>query len=65
VTSPPGRRPGLETGAPKLLFEETRVVDFDVAPDGRFLIAREIPPVPLTRVVVALGGAAAIGGRVP
>jgi serine/threonine-protein kinase len=56
---------GLEAKAPSLVLEQDGAVGFDVAPDGRFLIARESPPVPLLRVVVALGGAAQIGRKAP
>lgn len=61
-------RPGLEldSGAPRPVLEMAGVFDFDVAPDGRrFLINREIAPAPLTRIVVALGGAAEIGRKAP
>jgi Tol biopolymer transport system component len=63
VSISPG--PGLEAKVPSLVLERDGVVGFDVAPDGRFLIARESPPAPLLRVVVALGGAAQIGRKAP
>jgi serine/threonine-protein kinase len=63
VSISPG--PGLKAGAPSLVLERDGVKGFDVAPDGRFLIARESTPAPLTRVVVALGGAAQIGRKTP
>jgi hypothetical protein len=63
VSISPG--PGLRAGAPSLVLERDGVRGFDVAPDGRFLIARESPPMLLTRVVVALRGAAQIGGKAP
>ena len=63
VSISPG--PGLKAGAPSLVLERDGVRGFDVAPDGRFLIARESTPAPLTRVVVALGGAAQIGRKAP
>ena len=56
----------LDSGIPRLQFQMTGVGDFDVAPDGRrFLLTREIAVAPLTRVVVALGGALEIGSRSP
>jgi serine/threonine-protein kinase len=63
VSISPG--PGLEAKAPSLVLEQDGALGFDVAPDGRFLIARESPPAPLLRVVVALGGAAQIGRKAP
>ncbi len=63
VSISPG--PELKAGAPSLVLERDGVVGFDVAPDGRFLIARESTAAPLTRVVVALGGAARIGRKAP
>jgi hypothetical protein len=63
VSVSPG--PELKAGAPSLVLERDGVVGFDVAPDGRFLIARESSAAPLTRVVVALGGAAQIGRKAP
>lgn len=57
--------PELHSGAPSLVLEREGVRGFDVAPDGRFLIVRGSPPVLLTRVVVALGGAAQIGREAP
>jgi len=57
-------RPGavLETEPPRVVLELTGVRTYDVAPDGRFLLVRETDSSPLTRMVVALGGATAIGG---
>jgi hypothetical protein len=58
-------RPGLAAKAPSLVLERDGVVGFDVAPGGRFLMVRSPPPEPLTRLVVALGGAAQIGRKPP
>jgi hypothetical protein len=55
VTLAPGPDP------PRVLFEQMDIIDFDVAPDGRFLLVRSIPRAPLTRLVVALGASAEIG----
>jgi Tol biopolymer transport system component len=63
VSISPG--PELEAKAPRLVLEREGVRGFDVAPDGRFLIARESTPAPLVRVVVALRGAAQIGRKAP
>jgi Tol biopolymer transport system component len=63
VSISPG--PRLEAGAPRLVLEREGARGLDVAPDGRFLIARESSAAPLTRVVVALGGAAQIGRKAP
>jgi hypothetical protein len=56
----------FEPGPPRVLFEQADIVGFDVAPDGRrFLLVRNTAPTPLTRLVVALGGAAQIGRKIP
>jgi Tol biopolymer transport system component len=53
---------GLDSGAPRVLFEAPDVLSFDVSPDGkRFLLIRDLKPEPLTRIVVALGAASEIG----
>jgi dipeptidyl aminopeptidase/acylaminoacyl peptidase len=49
-------------GPPKRLFELAGVTDYDAAPDGRrFLVIRVTEPKRLGKIVVALGGALAIG----
>ncbi|MCM2257962.1 MAG: protein kinase [Vicinamibacteria bacterium] len=53
----------LETGAARIVFELAGVSDYDVSADGRFLVVQELETRPLTRVIVALGGAADIGGN--
>ncbi len=53
--------PTFDSGRPRLVFEMADASGFDVAPDGRFLIAQAIKPTPLRRIVVALGGASEIG----
>jgi hypothetical protein len=58
--------PELDSRAPRLVFDKSGVVDFDVASDaGRVLLIRDIAPTPLTRIVVELGGTAEIGRRTP
>jgi Tol biopolymer transport system component len=53
---------GLDSQAPRVLFETSNVDSFDVSPDGkRFLLIRDLKPEPLTRIVVALGAASEIG----
>jgi hypothetical protein len=47
--------PNFSASKPRLLFE-TSLVDFDVAPDGRFLLLRDVEkPKPFTEIVVAQG----------
>jgi hypothetical protein len=56
----------LDAGPPRAVFEQADIIGFDVAPDGRrFLLIRQPAPTPLTRLVVALGGAAQIGRKEP
>ena len=56
----------FSSGAPRVVFALTQVLDADVAPDGRrFLVVREAAPPRLGQIVVALGGAAEIGRRPP
>jgi eukaryotic-like serine/threonine-protein kinase len=56
----------FSSGAPRVVFALTQVLDADVAPDGRrFLVVREAAPPRLGQIVVALGGAAEIGKRSP
>jgi hypothetical protein len=55
----------LEPGPPRTLFEQAGIVGFDVAPGGRFLLVRNTAPTLLTRLVVAVGGAAQIGSKTP
>jgi Tol biopolymer transport system component len=66
-------KPGaaLDLGPPRVVLETRTgpasspsfIDHFDVAPDGRFLLARDVAPAPLTRLVVALGGAFEIGRK--
>ncbi len=58
-------RRDLDAGPPRVVLEQTAIVAFDVAPDGRFLMIRQPAGTPLTRLVVALGGAAQIGRTTP
>jgi len=56
----------LDAGRPRVVFEQADIIGFEVAPDGRrFLLIRQPAPTPLTRLVVALGGAAQIGRKGP
>jgi serine/threonine protein kinase/Tol biopolymer transport system component len=56
----------LDAGPPRAVFEQADIISFDVAPDGRrFLLIRQPAPTPLTRLVVALGGARQIGSKTP
>lgn len=58
--------PAIDSGAPRVVFEMSGVVHFDVAPDGKqFLVTRQIPTKRLTRIVIALGGAFEIGNGAP
>jgi dipeptidyl aminopeptidase/acylaminoacyl peptidase len=53
---------GLDSGAPRALFETPDVRSFAVSPDGRrFLLVRNVKREPLTRIVLALGAATEIG----
>jgi serine/threonine-protein kinase len=53
---------GLDSGAPRLLFERPDFRSFNVSPDGkRFLIVRNIRREPLRRIVIALGASSEIG----
>ncbi|MEO5762029.1 MAG: protein kinase, partial [Vicinamibacteria bacterium] len=58
-------KPGqlLDPGPAHFVFEQADIQEFDVATDGRFLLIRSLPQAPLTRIVVALGGAAEIGHK--
>jgi hypothetical protein len=54
----------LRSGPPTLVFELANVIDAQPAPDGqRFLAIREVAPIRLSKIVVAFGGALAIGQR--
>jgi Tol biopolymer transport system component len=64
VTIKPGA--ALDVGLPRVVLEmRTAYNYFDVAPDGRFLVVRDVAPVPLTRLVVAVAGALEIGQQRP
>jgi len=57
--------PGFEASKPRVLFEIPRFEDYDVAPDGRFLMTQSEPRSPPRQLNLVLNWAEEVKRRVP